>query len=184
MRYQRWGQRQRQLAIRVSLFNSKLGLHLFLFCLYFLYSDQFLPFFFFFTFYILHSISDRSCLTRGQTHAPWIGKAGPKPQDHQGTPSCSFFWLVHSFLCFFIPSLRPQAFVPLCFLSLFFLWASVYIFLIPDMLTRWVHSIFKMAMGSFHRQTYAFHKTIMRWDLEAHPKTWYIPLVWIPESTL
>ena len=54
-------------------------------------------FFFFFTFYTLHSISDLSFLTRDQTHAPWIGEAGSKPQDHQGTPSCSLL-LTRSFL--------------------------------------------------------------------------------------
>jgi len=128
MHSQCWEQRQRQLTIQLSLFHNTLGLHFFLFCLFFfLYSDQFFSFFsssssfffFFFTFYTLHSISDLSFLTRDQTHAPWIGEAGSKAQDHQGTPSCSLL-LTRSSLPFLLyPISVPQAFVPLCFLSLF-----------------------------------------------------------------
>ena len=98
MHSQCWEQRQRQLTIQLSLFHNTLGLHFFLFCLFFFcIQTSLFPFFlllllllfFFFTFYTLHSISDLSFLTRDQTHAPWIGEAGSKAQDHQGTPSCS-----------------------------------------------------------------------------------------------
>ena len=192
MHSQCWEQRQRQLTIQLSLFHNTLGLHFFLFCLFFfVFRPVFFLFFFFFFFFFFFLLFIH--FTAYQILVFWpgiklmppgLGRLGLNHRTTRELPLAPYFWLVHSFLSFFIPSPCPQAFVPLCFLSLFFLWTPVDIFLIPDMRTHWLHSIFKMAMDNFSRQIYAFYKTIMRWDLEAHLKTWHIPLVWIPERTL
>ena len=99
MHSQCWGQRQRQLTVQLSFISQYIR-------------TSFVPilsFFFFFFFTFIH-------FTAYQILVPWpgiklmppgLGGAGSKPQDHQGTPSCSLL-----LTCSFLPFLLYPISVP------------------------------------------------------------------------
>ena len=118
MHSQCWEQRQRQLTIQLSLFHNTLGLHFFLFCLFFfLYSDQFFSFFssssssssFFFLLFIHFTAYQILVFWPGiKLMPPGLGRLGLKHRTTRELPLAPYFWLVHPFLSFFIPSLCPR----------------------------------------------------------------------------
>ena len=117
MHSQCWGQRQRQLTVQLSFISQYIRtsfvpiLSFFFFCIqtsFFLFFFFFFLFFFFF-FTFIH-------FTAYQILVPWpgiklmppgLGGAGSKPQDHQGTPSCSLL-----LTCSFLPFLLYPISVP------------------------------------------------------------------------